>query len=636
MALDINGYNSAFKSFVDFAEEKCAKKETTAIADATLESSTLEGRRIVAVTDAQGDSLHKWFRGQTRTTANDRTRRLFMNAVADMFGGESKIPKSVRKAMILSDYGEGKPLTARRIMAVKVAIDADGTMKARGMKEAWAEIDATYGRFMHEETETAALADGFTRGELKNLAKAVNFLRAANPGMSEMDAYREVSTPHSKSNRLFQYGGIFLRSSDDFARGLQLLDDFKAWHDGLVQFKKNHAGGLKVDFRHADTPTKLNFGSHIALSGSAAEGLETFVFMEIAGNPNADLSKTGEDLFGYANNAAMRACIRGLDSRASGTLISLPTKVRHTLYAAFDALITSAKNVKQAEAQSRMHKFDLKLDYNLLFIARVVKNFAALDAKLATGPLTAKDVIEICYPEIKNPARYNLRTINEFTNTFEEAIEEQCGEMAITAVLDRMYASGCTLEEAIDSFNNSKPLPALPHVAGHSFKYAEHRSGGEKQMVADLSRVHNYGKADKDGQGIDGTHLLEEADYKNTMTFPDGETVVTSPRAEHAGGLARSVEKVRALCGKGHTLQMNAVAYSLTQSANGPLNHALGKYGVYASEHVALNYELSKDNETGAVTIRYSNPPALPIKFSWTTTVGVDGHCSSTLIAIEP
>ena len=105
----------------------------------------------------------------------------------------------------------------------------------------------------------------------------------------------------------------------------------------------DHAGGLKVDFRHADTPTKLNFGSHIALSGSAAEGLETFVFMEIAGNPNADLSKTGEDLFGYANNAAMRACIRGLDSRASGTLISLPTKVRHTLYAAFDALITSAR-----------------------------------------------------------------------------------------------------------------------------------------------------------------------------------------------------------------------------------------------------------------------------------------------------
>ncbi len=391
-----------------------------------------------------------------------------------------------------------------------------------------------------------------------------------------------------------------------------------------------------MDFRGADTPTKLNFDSRIAPSGSAAEGLETFVFMEIAGNPNADLSKTGEAQFGFANNAAMRACIRGLDSRASGTLISLPTKVRQALYAAFDALIPSARNVKQAEAQGRMSKSDLKLDYNLLFIARVVKNFAALDAKLAAGPLTAKDVITICYPEIKNPARYNIRTINEFTDGFENTIEEKCGLMAVTAVLDRMYASGCTLVEAINSYNDAKPLPALPHIAGHSFKYSEHRSGGEKQMVADLPRVHNYGKADINGHGIDGTYLLEEADYKNTMTFPDGETVVTSPRAEHKKGLARTVEKVRALCGKGHTLQTNAVAYSLTQSANGPLNHALGNYGVYASEHVALDYELSKDVETGAVTIKYSNPPALPIKFSWTTTVDVDGHCSTTPIVIEP
>ncbi len=636
MALDINGYNSAFKSFVDFAEQKYAKDDKKAIADATLESGTLEGRRIVAVTDAKGDSVRKWFRNEKLTTVNDRTRRLFFNAVADMFGGESKIPKSVRKAMILSDYGEGKPLTARRIMAVKIAIDADGTMKARGMKESWATIDATYGRFMHEETQAAALADGFTRGEIKNLAKAVNFLRAANPGMSEMDAYREVSTPHSKSNRLFQYGGIFLRSADDFARGLQLLDDFKAWHDDLVKFDKDHVAGLKVDFKRADTPTKLNYETSIAGSRSAAEGLETFVFMEIAGNPNADLSKTGEAQFGIANNAAMRDCLRGLDSRASGTLISLPPKVRQTLYAAFDTLITPARNVKQAEAQSRMHKFDLKLDYNLLFIARVVKNIAALDAKLAAGPLTAKDVIEICYPEIKNPARYNLRTINEFTNTFEEAIEEQCGEMAVTAVLDRMYASGSTLEEAVDSYKNSKPLPPLPHIAGHSFKYSEHRSGGESQMKADQARVYNYGKADMAGNAIPGTDLLDDADYKNTLTFPDGETVVTSSRAEHKAGLDKAVEKVRALCGKGHTLQMNAVAYSLTQSANGPLNHALGNYGVYASEHVALNYELSKDDETGAVTIRYSNPPALPVKFSWTATIGVDGHCSTTPIVVEP
>lgn len=123
MALDINGYSSVFKSFVDFAQRKFAERETKAIADATLESAALSGRKIVAVTDAKGDSLHKWSRGLNVTIANDRTRTLFRNAVADMFGGEAKIPESVKKAMVLSDYGEGKPLTARRIMAVKAAID---------------------------------------------------------------------------------------------------------------------------------------------------------------------------------------------------------------------------------------------------------------------------------------------------------------------------------------------------------------------------------------------------------------------------------------------------------------------------------------------------------------------------------
>ena len=60
--------------------------------------------------------------------ANDRTRKLFRNAVVEMFGGEAKIPASVRKAMLLVDYDEGKPLTARRIMAVKNAIDRDGSL----------------------------------------------------------------------------------------------------------------------------------------------------------------------------------------------------------------------------------------------------------------------------------------------------------------------------------------------------------------------------------------------------------------------------------------------------------------------------------------------------------------------------
>jgi hypothetical protein len=41
-----------------------------------------------------------------------------------MFGCEEDIPDSVLKVMKLEDYGKGKPLTARRITAVKNAIEA--------------------------------------------------------------------------------------------------------------------------------------------------------------------------------------------------------------------------------------------------------------------------------------------------------------------------------------------------------------------------------------------------------------------------------------------------------------------------------------------------------------------------------
>ena len=59
-----------------------------------------------------------------RFRANNATRDAFRQAVADMFGGKNHIPDSVKDAMKLEDYGKGKPLTARRILAVKAAIDS--------------------------------------------------------------------------------------------------------------------------------------------------------------------------------------------------------------------------------------------------------------------------------------------------------------------------------------------------------------------------------------------------------------------------------------------------------------------------------------------------------------------------------
>ena len=59
------------------------------------------------------------------------------------------------------------------------------------------------------------------------------------------------------------------------------------------------------------------------------------------------------------------------------------------------------------------------------------------------------------------------------------------------------------------------------------------------------------------------------------------------------------------------------------------------KYGIKSDEHIPVTFTLSRDNETGAVTIRYSEPKGLPVKFSWATTIDVDGNAVTTPMQVE-
>ena len=124
MPLGINGYNDTFKAFTDFAPQ--AKGGST-IAQVGGEKNTvvgsgpLAGRTIVAKTGF--DFVGNVGRRQASRDVNNEVRELFKQAIADLFHGESNIPMSVLDAMKLADFGKGKPLTARRILAVKAAID---------------------------------------------------------------------------------------------------------------------------------------------------------------------------------------------------------------------------------------------------------------------------------------------------------------------------------------------------------------------------------------------------------------------------------------------------------------------------------------------------------------------------------
>ncbi len=114
-------FNSDFKFFTTFAAAQ--NSSGRAIADAVNGKFDMGGaaRKIVA---ASGDKVGAMSRSQLAKNVNNVTRDAFLNAVSEMFGGESKIPESVRKAMKMGDFdGKGHPLTAKRIMLVKTAID---------------------------------------------------------------------------------------------------------------------------------------------------------------------------------------------------------------------------------------------------------------------------------------------------------------------------------------------------------------------------------------------------------------------------------------------------------------------------------------------------------------------------------
>ena len=120
MSLSI-AQNAQFDLFVEFARQQMKAGHTRAVARAgAATGATLDERAISAA--ASGDRAFAVVRSGVSKTANDVARDLFRKSVAEIFGGERKIPDSVKRAMMLKDYGSGKPLTARRILAVQEAI----------------------------------------------------------------------------------------------------------------------------------------------------------------------------------------------------------------------------------------------------------------------------------------------------------------------------------------------------------------------------------------------------------------------------------------------------------------------------------------------------------------------------------
>ena len=150
--------------------------------------------------------------------------------------------------------------------------------------------------FMDEQTSRIAgpvglkaLAAGYHKTELPMLAKAFEFIKTVT-GCSEAEALEKTLDPQSRERRLFGYGGRFTASTENFRKGLALMDRFGGWYQNVAAAVRQHQDNLHA----VPNPTVRNaHGKYLA--PDALKAHEKFLFEEIAANDSLPLDADNPD-----------------------------------------------------------------------------------------------------------------------------------------------------------------------------------------------------------------------------------------------------------------------------------------------------------------------------------------------------
>lgn len=203
----------------------------------------------------------------------------------------------------------------------------------------------------------------------------------------------------------------------------------------------------------------------------------------------------------------------------------------------------------------------------------------------------------------------------------------------LMAINDLLTTTGCTVTEAMAAMEGGESPAPLPDVASTTMKLEQidgTTSGGRAFMLSDLIRPENPSYL------AGGKNVLSEEDNRFTVKI-GGETIRCAKDCPEAQN-AHIADKIEALCGAVHVEQAGTVMRGLSQAGHGPLLELLPKHGIVkriGSEHTPLTYTLTKNDETGAVTIRYSEPEGFPFKFHWETVVALDGTSTTTQAVVD-
>ena len=549
MPAQINSnYSANFQKFVEFAK---TKNEDTVARFSGMPRGDYKG------------TFASFFRTADMKAANDQVRDLFRKTIADMFGGEKFIPDVVRDNMKLEDFNKGKPLTARRINLVRIAIDSLGG-----------------GKFTDPTSIGRATAMGYVASELPKLARVANIYQQAT-GCTDAEAEAAALDPNSTARRLFDCGGRFTQSAENFKKGLALMADFQEWFANVCSELGNGPGVTAKCMNPSITGT------------SHARGAEKFIFDEIAVNENIPDSQ-------------------------HATLAQMPQAQRDLLYAVNDLFHPFDPNGQQGTV----------IGQGAVFVGRVIKHADELAALKAAGNLTRQTAFDVLYSDI--PEKGNRDA--EAANLIEDILVERLPDSGqIVRAINMLARTGASIDEVLNAMERNIALPSAPYVSTVTkslVSFGMNGEGGIKAMCGDIHRpsMPTFIATGKEPEGVRNRYVFKFADE----TLECGGT----SEADAKPVLERISAKLRELCTPAHPKQLDTVAYSLGQGQLGQLK-CLVNHGLFVNEHLPVEYTISKNQETGAISIFIKEPENFPVKFNWTVTVAVDGSSVSTPMRLD-
>jgi len=474
-----------------------------------------------------------------------------------------------------------------------------------------------------------ALEMGYNRGELATLQRVADLYREAT-GCTVREAQIAALDSYSPARQLFTYGGRFVASVDNFRQGLALIGKFQTWFEAITAEttkKSDDAYQLPADA----SLTLLNANTHY-FKRDAENAYQKFIFEHLVVDETLPIDvEDPKTLFDMEHNPVTRFFGREYSNAATNTMAQIPPTKRPVVYAVFD-LLAPLPDTQAGEIANHQSG-----GMNVTLIARVMKNFDAISEMLAAGTLTKQSFCERFLTDVPGAAGMSL---NQISDAFSQRLNVDVCQARFGGDFNKMLqvqmltqTSGATLEECTDAIQANGTLPYAPYIASANGAISELGSpqAGRAQCVLDFLRPANP------ADNVHNTNVLTADQCVFTVVFPDNTTLKSANKAQANA----TADKLATFCGTVHPEQLNALYFALSQSAASQVNRAFMDRHIATSEHMPLTYTLSKNADTGAITVRYSepegfsDPDGVPIRFHWETVIQLNGSSESTAIVVE-